>query len=278
MNPPNIISHNAWLLVTFGIYVLGICVFGVIYYGLYRRKPSCFSFIGGISKTQRLALLEAAKRALATSLVKANILTRLMEILQNDTYVSERLAHLEAAKKVLATSLVKPNILTRFIYMLTDETDYTRQNRPLWHAWGNTEIHLEDGSRVDLGTARLGPGDVYAPQMTLFDSQGRNLGRWHEDGDHSGFDIDGLRRLTGRHLAAVENAAERCRDRLDSFTEPLPRIWSFRDFLYFSIVTQTTLGYGDILPNSSTVRTIVAIQVLLGLALFVVIINMVVIG
>lgn len=271
MNPPNIISRNVWLLVTFAIYVLGICVFGVIYYGLYRRKPSCFSFVAGISETQRLALLEAAKKELATSQVKANILTRLMEVLQNDTDVSERLAHLGVKKE-----LVKPNILTRFIYILTDETDYERQNRPLRGAWNNTEIHLEDGSRVDLGIVKLGPGNVSAPQMTLFDSQGRNLGRWYEDGDHSGFDIDGLRRLAGRHLAAVEDAAERCRDRLDSFTEPLPRIWSFRDFLYFSIVTQTTLGYGDILPNSSTVRTIVAIQVLLGLTLLVVIINMVV--
>jgi len=271
MNFLNIISRNLWLLVTFAIYILGICVFGVIYYGLYRQKPFRFSFVADISETQRLALLEAAKKELATSQVKASILTRLMEVLQNDTYVSQHLAHLGVKKE-----LVKSNILIRFIYILTDETDYTRQNRPLLDAWYNTEIHLEDGSRVNLGMVTLGPGDKTVPQITLFDSQGRNLGRWYEDGHHSGFDIDGLRRIAGRHLAAVEDAAERCRDRLDSLTQPLPRIWSFPDFLYFSIVTQTTLGYGDILPNSSTVRRIVAIQVLLGLALLVVIINMVV--
>ncbi|MCK4391996.1 hypothetical protein KAX17_03740 [Candidatus Bipolaricaulota bacterium] len=278
MNLPDIIRRNLWLLVTFAVYVLGICVFGVIYYGLYRRKPLHFSFIAGISETQHLSLMEEAKNELEISQVKADILTRLMEILQNDTYVSECLPRLEATKKVLATPLAKPNILTRFIYFLTDETAYIRKNRPLWDDWIQTVIHLEDGSRVSLGIAKLGPGDIYVPEMTLFDSQGSNLGRWHEDGRYSDFDIDGLRRLAGRHLAAVEDAAARCRGRLDSLAEPLPRIWSFRDFLYFSIVTQTTLGYGDILPNSSTVRSFVAIQVLLGLALLVVIINMVVSG
>ena len=235
MNLPDIISRNLRLLVTFAIYVLGICVFGVIYYGLYRRKPSCFSFVADISETQRLTLMEAAKNELGISQVKADILTRLMEILQNGTVVLE-------------------------------------------DAWNKTEIRLEDGSRVALGTITLGPGDVRVPRVTLFDSQGSNLGAWYEKSDQSGFNIEGLRRLASRHLAGEENAIERCRDRLESLNEHLPRIWSFRDFLYFSIVTQTTLGYGDILPNSSTVRRIVAIQVLLGLALLVVIINIVVVA
>jgi hypothetical protein len=41
------------------------------------------------------------------------------------------------------------------------------------------------------------------------------------------------------------------------------------DFLYFSIVTVTTLGYGDIVPNSTSVRMLVVLQILLGLALIV---------
>ena len=40
--------------------------------------------------------------------------------------------------------------------------------------------------------------------------------------------------------------------------------WRFIDFLYFSAMTQTTIGYGDILPNSSFVRFLVMIQALLG--------------
>jgi uncharacterized membrane protein len=36
--------------------------------------------------------------------------------------------------------------------------------------------------------------------------------------------------------------------------------WGFIDFLYFSTMTQTTIGYGDILPNSSCIRLLVTIQ------------------
>jgi voltage-gated potassium channel len=39
------------------------------------------------------------------------------------------------------------------------------------------------------------------------------------------------------------------------------------DFLYFSAVTVTTVGYGDILPNSSYVRILVMVEALLGVTL-----------
>ncbi|WMJ88945.1 potassium channel family protein [Anaerocolumna sp. MB42-C2] len=40
--------------------------------------------------------------------------------------------------------------------------------------------------------------------------------------------------------------------------------YPFIDFLYFSAVTITTLGYGDILPNSSLVRELVMTETLIG--------------
>jgi len=39
------------------------------------------------------------------------------------------------------------------------------------------------------------------------------------------------------------------------------------DFVYFSMVTATTLGYGDILPNSSEIRSLVMTETFLGLIL-----------
>jgi hypothetical protein len=45
------------------------------------------------------------------------------------------------------------------------------------------------------------------------------------------------------------------------------RYWGYLDFVYFSAMTQTTVGYGDIVPNSTFTRLLAAIQVLTGLAL-----------
>lgn len=42
--------------------------------------------------------------------------------------------------------------------------------------------------------------------------------------------------------------------------------WNIVDFCYFSTITITTVGYGDILPNSSTVRMVVMSQAVFGMA------------
>lgn len=40
--------------------------------------------------------------------------------------------------------------------------------------------------------------------------------------------------------------------------------WNFFDFFYFSTITQATVGYGDMLPNSTFIRILVALQTLIG--------------
>lgn len=43
---------------------------------------------------------------------------------------------------------------------------------------------------------------------------------------------------------------------------------SFSDSLYFSLITMSTVGYGDITPGSEAVRVVAAIEVILGILLF----------
>lgn len=42
---------------------------------------------------------------------------------------------------------------------------------------------------------------------------------------------------------------------------------SFPDALYFSVITMSTVGYGDILPNSDAIQMIVAVQIICGVLL-----------
>jgi uncharacterized membrane protein len=46
-------------------------------------------------------------------------------------------------------------------------------------------------------------------------------------------------------------------------SEPLSQGWSI-DWLYFSFVTMTALGYGDITPVSATARTLAYLQAVFG--------------
>ncbi len=48
--------------------------------------------------------------------------------------------------------------------------------------------------------------------------------------------------------------------------EPLPI--SFVDSLYFSLITVSTVGYGDITPASDAIRAITAVEVMIGVLLF----------
>lgn len=45
------------------------------------------------------------------------------------------------------------------------------------------------------------------------------------------------------------------------------------DFIYFSFITMTTLGYGDIVPNSTFVRGLVILEAMFGIFLLVVVVN-----
>ena len=50
---------------------------------------------------------------------------------------------------------------------------------------------------------------------------------------------------------------------LQGVSEPISQGWS-NDWLYFSFVTMTTLGYGDITPVTATARTLAYLQAVFG--------------
>ncbi|MBT3400034.1 MAG: two pore domain potassium channel family protein [Rhodospirillaceae bacterium] len=52
------------------------------------------------------------------------------------------------------------------------------------------------------------------------------------------------------------------------FVEGVRTTISFSDSLYFSLITMSTVGYGDITPAAEAVRVVAAIEVILGILLF----------
>lgn len=83
------------------------------------------------------------------------------------------------------------------------------------------------------------------------------------------------RRTVKRHLERRARRQVTHEQRFNSLSSELPEIWSFPDFLYFSLITQSTVGYGDILPNSTVVRLMVASQIWTSYVILIVLINIV---
>jgi len=72
------------------------------------------------------------------------------------------------------------------------------------------------------------------------------------------------------HLRSMLRTLIDQRRQLESGSPP----WTAFDFLYFSLITQTTVGHSDMLPNCTNVRKLVITQVVLGLTLLALIINL----
>jgi voltage-gated potassium channel len=48
-----------------------------------------------------------------------------------------------------------------------------------------------------------------------------------------------------------------------------PRALNFSESIYFSIVTISTVGYGDIVPHTSVARVLVSLEVICGFLLLI---------
>jgi len=70
-------------------------------------------------------------------------------------------------------------------------------------------------------------------------------------------------------IATIESSIEYYKNKIQTVDSEVPEVWEIADFLYFSLITQTTSSYGDIMPNSRCVRILVSIQLLLSLILVV---------
>ena len=231
---------HVWLLVVFFTYLLVILIYSVIYYLLYQHNPGFF-----------LANMEITE-------------SRKDEI---DRHVSSLTDQVE--------------IMQLFYDYLSDDqatTEMESTTGPGWHLRRSIVAKTANYTLAHLYSwSELGYARGYTHSLQVLGDENSQLFSWGKPL----FEFWGLpsnekelQEIVGRVLSRLESQLKSFSRRSERWDLRHPTVWTYIDFLYFSTITQTTVGYGDILPNSTIVRIFVMSQALLGIALLVVVINL----
>lgn len=274
-------SRDLGLWAAFGVYAFIIVVYGVIYYFVYAADPSRFSFTSDIRRTRTTSFKSEASVMLA----------RYRRILST---LSEVIKHLDRSQ---------PGV--RWVDNNHKECVQTLSLKSGGSMELNCSLHeraLDAASFGDMHKTMVSEV-VYA--VALKDSRGepffesdaegypltrtvsisaygpgysRNLGAEPDPSSLIPAGRGVLDELVNKLATSLGLQEQSLNSRLATADSDFPHVWHFVDFLYFSTVTQSTVGYGDILPNSSLVRMIVVSQIGLGYFILVVVINMILSG
>jgi len=240
-------DRNAWLVGIFAIYLGLIVVFSFIYFWIYQRNPRDFVFNAEIMETQHAVVMRRLSDEIRTYELQVGVLEELSGVL---------------------TGEAKPTLIVDADFLGIPGKVKIKG-----------EFHKFEFYLAPVVFRRDPEAPPEPPVLRL-------VAR-----DNTGAEVANVR-LTARHQLPstqldIESAAQElraevraqlqdARQRFSLLSVSPVRAWGYWDFLYFSTVTQTTVGYGDILPNSTLVRMVVATQILIGLGVLGVMINFVV--
>ncbi len=237
----NIIDNKTWeLIALFGAYLTSIAVFGLVYWHIYSRDPSAFAFNADIFKRQVFTVESAAVEKLSKM------------------------------KKVLP--------------LLQEADTYLKSNDPLmipmpskWYKFGERWETFLGNLHFTMQIQNVGSPPA-GPMTTIYAITVEDISR----GENFSYEVmrDPLDDLTfpelvDRWKARLEVDIDTTEHRLTSLWTESSQVWSLMGFLYFSLISQTTVGFGDILPNNTRIRTLVGMQILIGYLMLVVVINVI---
>jgi hypothetical protein len=248
-------SRNQQLILLLFIYVFSIFAFAAFYMLHYRRDPECFAFVSGLTQVRTREAVQEAEDDLCQDRTVFGSERELRDSLAagSPIFASERgdaLGRLETAG---------------WSYRL--ETTRVQDTKDDFHE--TIFVRIE---------ARAHDSNSNWSREILGVSRHLNIGTDPDDPL-----LQGLERHDGKvllHLVEarlVPEAQQRVAQdslKLRELVGHARAPWSYWDFVYFSTVTQTTVGFGDILPNSTGVRMLVVVQVLVGVALIGIFVNL----
>lgn len=241
MNTMNLLSgpYVGPLLLLFGAYLVTIFVFAAAYWIIYLRDRSAFWFNADVLEKQERSLLRQAEQQISELSCWVYDLGLLSKLLQENTL---ELTHSESSYERRAELQ-----LSEYRYIFRSEFDPPADNVPgMWHY----AVGIEKGSVLTWMAIPHNIGSVPV-------------------------DSDECRGLVGRVLKHLNTKVGERLLEVEKIRTKTAALFNYIDFLYFSLISQTTVGYGDILPNSRTIRVMVAAQIIIAYLFLIVVINLI---
>lgn len=230
--------RGAFLLYTVYLYLGSVFVFAGIYYTLFLHNPANFVFSADIMSAQATTFKLAARRDSVTAELQIGLLHS----------VVDTLTRLPASTPLVMRSVPGGQEAT-FRYAGREYAMAQSSLDP--PGSGGVTIRQEGGAtlmRIEVPAGKLN----VTPQTT---------GEFREEADSL--------------IAFLRDQLIRSHDMIMRLPTVVRRSWHYIDFVYFSAITQLTVGYGDILPNTTAVRVLVILQSLVAVVMLVVVINVV---
>ena len=235
-------DRNNLLFLGLAVYLTFIFVFSLAYYKIYEGNPRNFTFGRNILQSREKDFQNAAADKIENIKKQIEIFNELLKILAIGETKLTCVRECIGLTNEASVSVLLPS--GHFIKIESHESHPDGLFR-----WLQIEIKGSDGNVLrnsKLHTQMLLPKTKKEFEKSISDE-----------------------------LQLITSEAHTLMEKVNTIGGETPHVWSYFDFLYFSTITQTTVGYGDILPNSTLVRKCVISQVITGYVILVVLINMV---
>jgi hypothetical protein len=232
-----------WVLPILISYLCVICLFGSIYHFAFKFKPDAFSFSSAIQEGKALGTFEKDFKNL-TVLNREIFALGVIQSFTKEAY--------SATKNELITYYEPPSkdLIDERMVSLADKFEVVFNHQRGDNGVYVKRIYLRGVNRGDIViTGHISFTNINTVGIT-------NLVKSESETD--------FKLKLNAFIEEKQTQRSNMITILDQNTLNLPE-WGLVDFLYFSAVTTTTLGYGDILPNSTLVRVLVMLNTIVGI-------------
>ena len=227
-------NRNLWLLTCFTIYAIFFFIFAGIYYSIFRANPRNFLFNSDITRSQALPLTIPIEQEIA----KLQVDLDAHKVLSKTAFGLRELPNeTELEFTIYVNDFEIKTILAK------DKFDSKEVN---FSIKGQDKNHILDSvDLMEVAKRVVGPRG-----------------------------LEKARDYVIERAVKLEELINERQARLKELQGPTSQVWSYWDFFYFSVITQSTVGYGDILPNSTLVRMVVSAQLIIGLMILTILISL----